>query len=475
MLRLGVGTLMGGALLGPGSACLRAAEDWASLERSFQGSARHLVEAACHECHAGEKTKGDVDLGQYRSVTDVRRDAKVWEGVLEQLESGEMPPKKAKPLAAEDRAALVAWVRGFLDTAANERAGDPGPVVLRRLSNAEYTYSVQDLTGLALQPAREFPADGAAGEGFMNAGQALVMSSALFGKYLDAAKGIAAHVVLLPDGFRFSEGTTRRDWSDEAVAAIRRFYAQYADGEGRLPVEASLRALLEWRERPSEGRPTLAAFAAERKLNARYLLGLQGALSGEGKGGWPAGWTERWATAKSTEAASLAADVAAWQKALWKVGTVGHMKPWMSPAQPVVYERELKWSAPKESATGGADVVVRWVVTEAGDGAAGDLVLWEQPRLKVPGREPLDLKEVRAWWAESRAWRTHLASQAAASLEAAVSASAAQGPGGDGELARTRGISVESLRVWKAFLGIGDAPVALEGHLGPEIRGVGGQ
>ncbi|MCC6235257.1 MAG: DUF1592 domain-containing protein [Verrucomicrobiales bacterium] len=34
---------------------------------------------------------------------------------------------------------------------------------------------------------------------------------------------------------------------------------------------------------------------------------------------------------------------------------------------------------------------------------------------------------------------------------------------------------MESLRVWKAFLGIGDAPVALEGHLGPEIRGVGGQ
>src|SRR5206468_12445112 len=99
-------------------------------------------------------------------------------------------------------------------------AGDPGPVVLRRLNNAEYTYTVRDLTGVDLQPAREFPADGAAGEGFTNTGNALVMSSALFTKYLDAAKGIAAHAVLLPDGVRFSRGTTRRDWTDELLGQI---------------------------------------------------------------------------------------------------------------------------------------------------------------------------------------------------------------------------------------------------------------
>ena len=54
------------------------------------------------------------------------------------------------------------------------------PVVLRRLSNTEYTYTLRDLTGVAsLEPAREFPIDGAAGEGFTNTGNALVMSPAL--------------------------------------------------------------------------------------------------------------------------------------------------------------------------------------------------------------------------------------------------------------------------------------------------------
>src|SRR5437870_13694870 len=97
-------------------------------------------------------------------------------------------------------------------------AGDPGPVVLRRLSNAEYTYTLRDLTGVdALDPAREFPVDGAAGEGFTNTGNALVMSPALVTKYLDAAKDVASHAVLLPDGFRFSPHSTRQDWTNERL------------------------------------------------------------------------------------------------------------------------------------------------------------------------------------------------------------------------------------------------------------------
>ena len=83
---------------------------------------------------------------------------------------------------------------------------------MRRLSNAEYTYTLRDLTGVeTLDPAREFPTDGAAGEGFSNAGAALVMSPALLTKYLDAAKEISAHAVLLPDGIAFSAHTSPRD------------------------------------------------------------------------------------------------------------------------------------------------------------------------------------------------------------------------------------------------------------------------
>ena len=141
--------------------------------------------------------------------------------------------KKSRSRAAAQKEQLFAWVNAVLDEIALARAGDPGPVVLRRLSNAEYTYTIRDLTGVeSLDPAREFPVDGAAGEGFMNVGNALVMSPSLVTKYLDAAKDIASHAVLLPDGIRFSPKNTRRDWTEELLAEIRGSYREFTDNGG---------------------------------------------------------------------------------------------------------------------------------------------------------------------------------------------------------------------------------------------------
>src|SRR5438270_8640775 len=121
-----------------------------------------------------------------------------------------MPPKDKPQPTAEGRKLLVSWIRGFLDAEARARAGDPGEIPLRRLSNAEYNYTIRDLTGVDLQPTREFPADGAAGEGFTNAAESLTdISPALFTKYLNASKDVSEHIVLLPDGFRFSPSKTR--------------------------------------------------------------------------------------------------------------------------------------------------------------------------------------------------------------------------------------------------------------------------
>src|SRR5205814_7853992 len=120
------------------------------------------------------------------------KDLKPWPLVIENLENGEMPPKKSPQPSAEERGAIAAWSRAMLDTEARARAGDPGRVVVRRLSNAEYNNTVRDLTGVDLEPARDFPADGAAGEGFANTGDARVMSPALLNKSPTAGREIAA-------------------------------------------------------------------------------------------------------------------------------------------------------------------------------------------------------------------------------------------------------------------------------------------
>src|SRR4051812_43114767 len=184
----------------------------------FRSEVRPLLQEYCFKCHSTEKQKGDLDLEVFDSLQHVKRLPKVWQSVAEQLAEHEMPPKEKPQPGAPEFEKLTRWTAEVLSEIAREHAGDPGPVVLRRLSNAEYTYTLRDLTGLGtLEPAREFPVDGAAGEGFTNTGQSLVMSPSLVTKYLDAAKEVAAHAVLLPDGLRFSEKTTRRDWTEELL------------------------------------------------------------------------------------------------------------------------------------------------------------------------------------------------------------------------------------------------------------------
>ena len=149
----------------------------AANERTRLEAFRPILKEYCNGCHSTEKQKGDLDLERFTNVAEMKRHPEVWDRVLDQLANNEMPPKKERQLPAEKKAALVKWVQTMLDEVALANAGDPGPVVLRRLSNMEYTYTVRDLTELpTLDPAREFPADGAAGEGFTNAGAALVMS-----------------------------------------------------------------------------------------------------------------------------------------------------------------------------------------------------------------------------------------------------------------------------------------------------------
>ena len=99
---------------------------------------------------------------------------------------------------------MIAWIQAVRAEEIKNRAGDPGLVLARRLSNAEYNYTIRDLTGQDMQPTREFPVDPANPAGFDNSGESLTMSPALLNKYLQAAREVADHMVLTPDGIDFA-------------------------------------------------------------------------------------------------------------------------------------------------------------------------------------------------------------------------------------------------------------------------------
>ena len=209
---------------------------------------------------------------------------KVLADIAERLNAGDMPPKEAPQPSESERKQLLDWIKGALDSEAAARAGDPGTVTLRRLSNTEYDNAIRDLTGVDMRPtrAREFPIDSVGGEGFANVGEAMPVTPGLVERYHQAARDVAARAVLLPTGFRFSPSTERPDWAEDALKTLRSFHARYAGPNGEPPLAAHLAATLKHRDRLTRGGPAaIAAVATEEKLNPTYLATLWAGLNGK--------------------------------------------------------------------------------------------------------------------------------------------------------------------------------------------------
>src|SRR5690606_14297659 len=113
-----------------------------------------------------------------------------------------------------------------------------------------------------------------------------------------AAKEIASHAVLTPEGIRFSESNTPSDWTNETLARIRELYRRHTDSAGasqvnlqgiifdtndggRLPVEKYLAATIEERSGIESSEKTISQVADAHGLNAKYLGILWSALHDE--------------------------------------------------------------------------------------------------------------------------------------------------------------------------------------------------
>jgi hypothetical protein len=258
------------AVLGSARAA-SAAPTSAALERQFAGTVAPFVRTYCVSCHGGAKPKGDLDLARYHRVDEVVLDHPRWTQVMDQLVGDEMPPAKAerRPAAAE-RKAVVAWIEAMRQFEAQKNAGEPGVVLARRLSNAEYDNTIRDLTGVDIRPTREFPIDPANESGFDNSGESLGMSPALLKKYLEAARHVADFVALEPDGMTFAPHPVVADTDRDrfSVNRIIGFYQRQETDYARY-----FQAAWRWKNRAALGlrAATLPAFATEAAVSPKYL------------------------------------------------------------------------------------------------------------------------------------------------------------------------------------------------------------
>ena len=486
-----------GSVLTSGYSLAAESVDFEGFSKTYMGDIRQIISRSCEKCHSPELSEAEIDLTKFPSLAEVRQQPEVWQKVSEMLETGQMPPKDAPQPSDGERTRLRQWVRGYLKLEAKSKAGDPGRVVLRRLNNVEYTNTIRELTGVkSLTPAREFPVDSAAGEGFTNLGNALVMSPALVTKYLDAAKDIANHAVLLPQGFRFSAAVTPRDWTDELLSEIRSLYGEFTDAEGgtqvnlqgiifdtngggRLPVKKYLLATLEERAALKTGQKSIDAVARERGLSPKYLGLLWNALTSEQPSFLLDRLRSQWREAKPEDTPQIAAEIAQWQQTLWRFASIGHIgkvggpKAWMEPVSPITLRSEIRMKLPPSA--DGDQVTVYLSTMDAGDGNEHDYVVWQQPRLVAPGRPDVLLRDVRQVTQDLAERRDQSFAATVRCLEAAAEASAAQGKIELADLSKRHDVDAEFLTAWLDYLGVGTGgPVHLEGHFTNKISNVSG-
>src|SRR5918996_2645043 len=201
-----------------------------NLDRQYTEIVRPFTVKYCISCHGEKGIAAQFDLRPYTTMAAVVKDHEHWALVLDKLTAGEMPPQaSAAQPTPEERQAVIAWVDAMRKAEARRNAGDPGLVLARRLSNAEFNNTVRDLTGQDLKPAREFPVDPANQAGFDNSGESLAMSPSLLTKYLQAAREVANHLVLKPKGFAFAPHPmlVETDRDKYCVQQIMDFYRRH--------------------------------------------------------------------------------------------------------------------------------------------------------------------------------------------------------------------------------------------------------
>ncbi len=259
---------------------IHAAKDADGLEPQFAKALQPFFKTYCVACHGKTEPEAELDVTAYDSVTALVKDARHLDLLIERIKTEEMPPKKSKTRpSAELRRDVVAWLQAVRDREISRHAGERGIVLARRLSNAEYNYTIRDLTGVDIRPTREFPVDPANTAGFDNSGESLAMSPALLNKYLKAAYEVASHMVLQPVGFTFAPHpmAVETDQDRYCVSRIIDFYHRF-DTDYAAYFEAAWR--FKHREALGKGQAALADFCSGTKLSAKYLETLWSLLEG---------------------------------------------------------------------------------------------------------------------------------------------------------------------------------------------------
>jgi mono/diheme cytochrome c family protein len=136
---------------------------------------RALFKEHCISCHGPEKQKGKFRVDDLPfAITNVET-AEKWQKVLNQMNSGEMPPEDEKQPASAAKADFLDDLANIMVAARRSLGDQNGVITMRRLNRREYKNTLRELLGVEINVA-ELPPDGGSGA-FDTVGSNLFMSA----------------------------------------------------------------------------------------------------------------------------------------------------------------------------------------------------------------------------------------------------------------------------------------------------------
>ena len=201
-----------------------------------------FLETHCYDCHDEATSKADLNLeGLTRSIGN-STDALHWQDILDQLNAGEMPPKKKPRPPKDELAEVVGDLTEALQAAQKLLRDSGGEISLRRLNQREYVATIKNLMGIRLLPDKL--SDDSGGR-FDTIGQNQSLSAIELEKYFSYGQEVgrtALHWACEPrmesqvlDRRKFANTETRSKRIYDVMEKVR-----LVKEDGKTPAEAGL-------------------------------------------------------------------------------------------------------------------------------------------------------------------------------------------------------------------------------------------
>ncbi|MEM9326679.1 MAG: DUF1592 domain-containing protein [Bacteroidota bacterium] len=149
--------------------------DMEELPTIYETSITPILSESCYSCHGDEEQKGGLQLNNMDPDIIKGPDAEKWRATLNMINLGEMPPKEEEPLTDENRRQLVEWLTSSLKYAIELRKAESQEII-RRLTQDQYTNSLNELLNVQVAFGNVLPKDAKSEMGFSNNGEVLQIS-----------------------------------------------------------------------------------------------------------------------------------------------------------------------------------------------------------------------------------------------------------------------------------------------------------